>query len=100
MGSRDEEVRSWKLQTFNRPAVAVVLSRLIGTAEHDIIEPIPVDTTIAHDCAGRAVVRSSIRAGGGSDPCENRDPFPVTGYRKIDIRYLYTADHGRKRRCV
>jgi hypothetical protein len=45
MGSRDEEVRSWKLQTFNRPAVAVVLSRLIGTAEHDIIEPIPVDTT-------------------------------------------------------
>ena len=31
MGSRDEEVRSWKLQTINRPAVAVVLSRLIDT---------------------------------------------------------------------
>jgi hypothetical protein len=73
MGSLDEEVRSWKLQTFNRPAVAVVLSRLIGTAEHDIIEPIPV---------------------------ENRDPFPVTGYRKIDIRNLYTADHWQKRRCM
>jgi hypothetical protein len=27
-------------------------------------------------------------------------PFPVTGYRKIDIRNLYTADHWRKRRCV
>jgi hypothetical protein len=83
MGSRDEKVRSWKLQTFNRPAVAVVLSRLIGTAEHDIIEPIPVDTTIALTQCGygycgktvgtyagkSATVTSNRRAHGVTDEC-------------------------------
>ncbi len=74
MGSRDEEVRSWKLQTFT-----LDYSRTTAWAVR----------LIDQACEGR-----------GSDPCENRDPFPVTGYRKIDIRYLYTADHGRKRRCM